>query len=182
VTLADLLQTVVGALNEAGIQHMLTGSVASSHHGAPRSTQDIDIVIDSSPAALERFIASFDPERYYLAADGARAALAHHDQFNLIDTLTGWKVDLVIVKNRPFSAIEFERREPATVFGVDTAIVSIEDAILSKLEWAVAGGSERQIGDAATMAQVAGSHLDVAYLHHWARELGVTDLLQRIVE
>jgi hypothetical protein len=36
---------MVGALDRAGIPYMLTGSFASSYHGTPRATQDIDIVV-----------------------------------------------------------------------------------------------------------------------------------------
>ena len=41
----DVLARIVGALSAAGIPSMLTGSLASSYYGVPRSTQDVDIVI-----------------------------------------------------------------------------------------------------------------------------------------
>ena len=40
------LGRVVALLRECGVPYMLTGSVASGHHGRPRMTQDVDIVID----------------------------------------------------------------------------------------------------------------------------------------
>ena len=42
---ADLLRRVVAALDASEIPHMLVGSFASMSHGAPRATQDIDLVI-----------------------------------------------------------------------------------------------------------------------------------------
>lgn len=62
VSAAALLQTVVAALDDAGIPNMLVGSFASMSHGAPRATQDIDVVIDPTAEARTRFVASFDPE------------------------------------------------------------------------------------------------------------------------
>jgi hypothetical protein len=44
VSATSLLRTVVAALDDAGIPHMLVGSFASMSHGAPRATQDIDMV------------------------------------------------------------------------------------------------------------------------------------------
>jgi predicted nucleotidyltransferase len=41
VTTGDLFGRVLGALEQAGIPCMLTGSFASSYHGAPRATQDM---------------------------------------------------------------------------------------------------------------------------------------------
>lgn len=66
MTLADLLAEIVGALDAAGIPHMVAGSLASTHHGEPRSTQDIDLVIDPSPGDLARFAASLDRDRFYV--------------------------------------------------------------------------------------------------------------------
>ncbi len=40
-----LLKKVIRTLYRAGIQYMITGSLASSLQGEPRSTHDIDMVI-----------------------------------------------------------------------------------------------------------------------------------------
>ena len=175
---ADLLREVVQALDDAGIPHMLVGSFASTSHGAPRSTQDIDIVIDPTPEALVRFVASFDEADVYVSSS-AQVALANRDQFNLIDTTTGWKVDLIIRKDRPFSRAEFARRTRARTLDVDVYLATAEDTVLAKLEWAVMGGSDRQVVDAATVLAVGGDDLDHGYLDRWAAELGVTELLAR---
>lgn len=51
------LQPAVAALNEASVPYMLTGSFASSFHGAPRTTQDIDIVIAPTLGSLKALLA-----------------------------------------------------------------------------------------------------------------------------
>ncbi len=66
MTLAELLQDIVRAVDAAGIPHMVAGSLASTHHGEPRSTQDVDLVIDPTPETLAAFIAGLDPDRYYV--------------------------------------------------------------------------------------------------------------------
>ena len=42
MTTEDIFRRMAAALAEAGIPHMLTGSFASSYHGIPRATQDIE--------------------------------------------------------------------------------------------------------------------------------------------
>jgi hypothetical protein len=178
VTAAALLREVVEALDGAGIPHMLVGSFASSSHGAPRSTQDIDLVIDPTPQALDRFVAAFDPDRIYVDPNAA-AALAARDQFNIIDAGSGWKVDLIIRKDRPFSLSEFDRRTRTRLLDVDVFVATPEDTVLAKLEWASMGGSDRQLADAAAVLAVGGDDVDDDYLDRWAPELGVVDLLAR---
>jgi hypothetical protein len=171
MSLFDLLREVVTALDGAGVPHMLAGSSASTYHGEPRSTQDVDVVIDPSEEALRSFLAALDDRLY---VDDAVAALERRDQFNVIDPATGWKVDLVIRKDRAFSRSEFDRRTQVVIEGMLLWMATAEDTILAKLEWGRAGGSERQLRDVAGVLSVSGAALDRAYLDRWAEELGVT--------
>ena len=173
----ELLAKVIEALDAAGIDHMVTGSFASTFHGEPRMTQDIDVVIDPDETSIVLFAEQFDPAIFYM--NNASAATARREMFNIIDVTTGWKVDLIVRKDRPFSAEEFRRRIPVVIGGVATCVASVEDTILSKLEWSHRSGSERQMRDVIGMIQVQRQQLDVDYLERWATQLGVTDLLEQ---
>ena len=154
----DLLAKVVAALDAAGVPHMVTGSFASTFHGEPRMTQDIDLVVDSDITTIALFVEQFDPARFYI--DDAIAATMRRDRFNIIEVTTGWKVDLIVRKDRPFSNEEFRRRVPGLLSGVPTFVASAEDTILSKLEWSKTSGSERQLRDVIAILQVQRSTLD----------------------
>jgi hypothetical protein len=169
-------------LDSARIPYMLAGSFASTFYGPPRSTHDIDLVVDPSSESLDRLLDALDPTRYYVSREAAREALRARSQFNVIDLETGWKVDLIVRKERPFSREEFRRRQIARVAGVSVFVASVEDAILSKLEWAKLGGSERQLRDVEGMLAVHATALDIAYVEHWARVLAVVDLWTRVRE
>ena len=54
----------------------------------------------------------------------------------MIDAAAGWKVDLIVRKDRAFSRTELSRRVPVRLLDVDTYAATAEDTILSKLEWA----------------------------------------------
>jgi len=177
----DALVAVVRILDELRIPHMVTGSVASSFHGRPRSTHDADVVIDPNRAQLDGLVASLDEAGYYVDAARARDAFGRRLQFNAIEMQSAFKIDLIFRKDRPFSHEELGRRQSAELSpGVTVALASAEDTILSKLEWAKkAGRSERQIHDAAGVVAV-NPGLDRAYVERWARELGVLDLWREI--
>ena len=175
------LARLVAALDAAGIPHMVAGSFASTLHGVPRTTQDIDVVVDPTPSSLGVLLAGLPAPDYYVSSDAARDALARRAMFNVIDVATGWKADLIILKARPFSIEEFRRRVPTRMLDVDVFVATPEDTILTKLEWSnLSGGSERQLRDVAGILQVLGAVLDVGYIERWASKLGVEDAWRRM--
>jgi hypothetical protein len=170
------LDAVISLLERLDIPYMITGSLASSHHGRPRATHDADLVIDLDGDRLDALVRELQAAHFYVDARGAREALAQRRQFNVIDTEQACKVDLIIRKDRPFSRAEFDRRQHVDAgFGRPLAMVTPEDAILSKLEWAKRTDSERQLRDAAAIVEMNPT-LDRVYVKSWAQQLGVVDL------
>lgn len=178
MTLTELLDAVTRRLDAAGVPYMIVDSLASSYHGVPRSTRDLDVVIDPDGPSLAALLASFEPAQFYVG-DGM-AALASRDMFNIVDLEGGWKIDFIVKKDRPFSDAEFSRRLEAEVAGVRVVVASADDTVIAKLEWAAASESERQLADAAAVLRVSADGLDWQYLRRWATALGVEDLLDRI--
>jgi hypothetical protein len=178
---SELLRHVVAVLEGASIPYMITGSTVSSIQGEARSTHDIDVVVGILPTAIPTFLAGFPPPRFYLEADAIRDALTHTSSFNVLDADSGGKVDFWILKPDPFNLSMFHRRYKETAGGIEMFVSLPEDTILSKLRWAKeCGGSEKQMWDCRNVFEVSHSHLDFEYLSHWARELEVEDLLERI--
>lgn len=162
---------------------MLTGSVATSYHGRPRTTHDTDIVIDPTPPQLDSLVHDLEAAGFYVDPAGARRALDQRRMFNAIDTQSACKIDLIVCKSRPFSREEFHRRRPVDLpFARMVDMVTPEDAILSKLEWAARGGeTERHLRDAAGVLET-NPDLDRAYIERWASELGVSHLWHVLAE
>jgi hypothetical protein len=175
VTLASFLRTVVSVLEESGTPYMLTGSLAGAYYSLPRATQDIDFVLDPGRDQVEDLVRRFTERGYYVSSTAAQEAVRHHGQFNVVDPETGWKVDLIIRKDRTFSTEEFSRRRPAEVLGVSVSLTSPEDLILAKLEWAKLGDSALQRRDVAQLARFQWESLDHDYIDRWAAELGTKD-------
>lgn len=180
MTQQNFLSHIVALLTKSKIPFMVAGSMGSTHYGEPRSTNDIDLVIDPSEASLREFIGALDSP-FYVSVPAALDALKHRSMFNVIDTGSGWKADLMIKKDRPFSAEEFDRRTSATLLGVCVDLATPEDIVLSKLEWARKSESERQIRDAASVLKTVAGDIDVEYLQKWAKELGIENLMNEIL-
>lgn len=182
----QLLSDTVAALLKANVDYMLTGSVASSVHGEPRYTHDIDLVIvlpAEAEQALHSLAESFPPPRYYLDPLTALELYESGQMFNLIDTDTGDKVDFWPLASTAFDQSSFARRMTLQVAGQPVFAASREDIIISKLIWArISGGSEIQLKDCVRVYEVQYPKLDHEYLHLWVRQLNLTDLWQQMLE
>ena len=172
---------MVDRLEGVGIAYMVAGSVGSSLHGRPRATQDVDVVIAPNRDQLHDFLTSLG-ETYYVSADAANEAFDSHTMFNVIEIASGWKVDLIMRKPRPFSREEFKRRRRIDVFERELWVASPEDIILSKLEWIKGRESDVQYRDALGVAVIHRDDLDGDYLQKWADALGVGNALRRLLQ
>jgi hypothetical protein len=122
---AEFLKDIVSSLEQVGIPYMVSGSIGSTFYGRPRSTQDVDIVIEASSDNLRSL----------------KEALSHTTLFNVFDASSGYKADFIIRKDRPYSVEEFRRRKPVDLLGLPVYLVAPEDAILSKVSLFQAGPS-----------------------------------------
>lgn len=173
--IAGPLRELKALLEDAKIPYMIVGSFASTVHGEPRTTLDLDIVIDPLPAALDHLLSHIDMDAYYVDPDTARDALRRRGMFNIIDMRSAWKVDLVMRKDRAFSREELARRVEQTILGVIVPTASAEDTIIAKLEWAKQGASERQIGDVVGILRVRRESIDRAHIVRWVEALGLQE-------
>lgn len=173
MSLPAVVQKITSALVRAGIDYMLTGSFASAYYGAPRSTQDIDFVIDATPEQLQLFLQSLAIHQYYADLDTALDAHKRQSLFNVIDLDTGWKIDLITLKSRAFSQEEFSRRRLVKLQDIELFVASAEDVIIAKMEWSNLSQSQRQIEDVSALLRVRWDSLDHCYLGRWITELSL---------
>ncbi len=175
----EILLGVVALFEKYGLEYMITGSFASNLHGVPRATFDTDIVIKASVNALDGFLNEIRKD-FYVEYETSHEIISQQKIFNIIHYKTGLKFDIIPIKKRKFSEVEFGRRQQVEFMGLKCWFSSPEDTILTKLEWAKFGDSERQFNDALGIAKVQGANLNWDYLSEWADELSVSELLERI--
>ncbi len=180
----DTLQTVIAALRAAEIRYAIGGSIASSLLGISRTTADGDLCVEPFAGKEQRFLDQFtDKPDYYVSRTAVDEAVRLRRSFNVINTSTGFKVDLFVQTRRPFDACLLDRSRPDRLRedSVESVqVVSPEDCVLLKLEWYRKGSglSDRQWQDILGVLRVKGQEIDLAYLRHWANELNVADLLE----
>lgn len=176
-----LIRKVIQTLEDAGIEYMVTGSVASSLQGEPRSTHDIDLVVVLRESAIQKLVEAFPAPDFYLSEASILDAIDTEGMFNIIDNQEGDKVDFWMLTDEPFDQSRFSRKYAEDVMGFSIQISSPEDTILAKLRWAqLSGGSEKQFADALRVYEVQYAKLDLDYLADWAETLNVESALKRL--
>lgn len=181
VNLPDL-RAVLGVLERLGIVYALGGSMASSFYGVPRYTRDADLTVEPFSGREAELGSAFGPD-YYLSVAAMEDANQRRASFNIINTMTGFKVDVFVRKDDPFEREAFARSQSVAVEPPPAAAVrmlSAEDTILFKLRWYREGHEviDEQRRDVLNVLRVQAGQLDAAYLDRWAAYLGVADLLE----
>jgi hypothetical protein len=185
VSLVDFLSLIAGHLRAWNIEFMVTGSAVSSYYGEPRTTLDLDIVVNAVEPpdhSIRMFVDRCEGSGLYLPAELIfEPTIRRRRQFNVISSTTGWMADIMWVTDRPYSHLEFSRRVTVELLAIEIPIPTAEDIVLAKLE---RGGSivSRQFRDAVSVIRVMSPSLDLQYLSTWADELGISDLLTAAID
>lgn len=184
--LIEALEPVASVLQSMEVKFYIGGSVASSFHGASRSTMDVDLVADLKAGDVDHFVGQLKDE-YYVSKTAIIEAIERQSCFNLIHLSSSFKVDVFILKGRAFDVRSMNRAikgkvDPASNF--EFPVASPEDTILSKLEWYRLGNeaSQRQWDDVIRVMKILGDQADLEYLNRSAAELNVADLFQELMK
>lgn len=174
---------VAEAFERLHLRYLIGGSLASSLHGIPRSTNDADLLAEIPLRSASDLVGDLESE---FDADPAMIldAIRTGSSFNLIHLATMFKVDVFVLRREPMMIEEMQRRQqhpiapdaPSRVY-----FASAEDTVLQKLDWYRKGNevSDRQWTDVLGVLKVQGDAFDLAYARKWAPDLGVLDLLER---
>lgn len=167
MTIEQLASTVIDACEQEQVEHMLTGAFAHGLYGIPRSTKDVDVVLN---------VATGDPIKRVVRRLEGVVRFEPQVQF---DTLTWgkrlvgeyagtppFKVELFELFDDPFVLSQFSRRRKMFSPQLDreTWLPTPEDVVVQKLRW----GRGKDLDDARDVLAVQGTEtLDMDYIGHW---------------
>lgn len=177
---------VIEAFEKLEVPYLIGGSLASALHGTARSTLDSDLVADLKAEQVAPLVDMLKMD-FYIDEIMILDAIRYQSSFNIIHLKTMFKVDIFINKHRRFDQAQFQRRQLQTVANDPERkayVTTAEDIVLAKLEWYRLGDeiSDRQWRDILGVLKVQAGRLDIDYLHQWAAELNVADLLLRALK
>lgn len=175
---AAILKNIADCLERAGIDYMLSGSVALNYYAQPRMTRDIDLVVEIQMADIGRLATELGDD-YYFDDQAVQMAIEHESLFNLIHYPSLTKIDCIVRKSQAYRRQEFSRRQRVMFGDFPVWIVSAEDLLLSKLHWLKDSRSEMQFKDIRSLIDAV-PQLNWVYLQHWAEQLDILALLDEV--
>ncbi len=148
--LTSFFAYVIGVLERLGVPYMVVGGFATLMYGEPRLTIDVDIVVDMVPAQVRPFVEAFPIPDYYANEGAIRASLAACQPFNVIQSSTAAKVDLIPLPSNAAQRAAFQQRRRVAYdeAGHSAMFTSAENLILEKLGAYRSTGSDKHLRDA----------------------------------
>lgn len=172
-----ILKKIIPLLETAGINYMLTGGLAVSMWGRPRSTADIDIVIEIEPKDKKNIFNLFKKD-FYISEEALDMAISKQSQFNIIDFESGSKVDFYVRGNDSYEQNRFKRKKRQNILDIDMNLISPEDLILIKLLWYKESGSTRHLEDNESILKI--SKVDIEYIKKWAKQQDTIEIFNEL--
>jgi hypothetical protein len=177
---AELAATLHTIFEEAGIPYYITGGIAAIAYGDPRTTRNVDMVIQMPRSALTTLQTTLEQAGFYVAgieevASGRMKTL----QITQIETIS--HADLMIEEDSAYARAQFERRQQYSFPIEDETevwLASPEDIVISKLRWGLRGESEKQQRDVLAILKVQQGELDYQYIYRWVAEFNLSQLFE----
>ena len=178
---AEFVQLVLDALDAADVKYLIGGAVAVWAWGEPRTTRDLDLVIElpfESMLALSQELKRRDMlvpvETMIDLMIEARADLP----ISAIHVFSGYKAEFFLLK----PADEFRQaclqRRRLVDLGPPLGQVYVhspEDLILNKLRYFQISQQPKHVRDIASVILNLDQELDAAYIDHWIQSLGLVE-------
>lgn len=170
----EVLKIVTQRLREAGINYMISGSIAANYYTIPRMTRDIDVVIELNEGDIDKFVGLFEGD-FYINRETVANEVSRQGMFNLIYNQYVVKIDFIINKSSEYQQGAFSRRKQVLIEQSPMWFVSAEDLVISKLVWAKESHSEMQLKDVRNLIETV-DNLDLKYIDDWIRGLGLEQI------
>jgi hypothetical protein len=175
---------VIQVLERLDIPYMVVGGFAAILYGQPRLTIDVDVVVDMEADQIDPFVAAFPIPDYYVSKEAVRDSLRRRYPCNVIQPITGAKVDLIPLPRDRFTREAFQRRRRVTYDdeGRAAAFMAPEDVVVAKLRAYEETESDRHLRDAESVLVMQWGALDLALMRRGARAADVVEALERLLE
>jgi hypothetical protein len=172
----DLFTLFTSRFEAAGIDMVVTGSVAAMIYGEPRLTHDIDLVVLLDERGIRALVKAFPDEEFYCAPAEVIRVEARRPQrghFNIIHHETGFKADVYVAGDDPLHRWALAHRRRVSFAGAMLSLAPPEYVIVRKLQYYREGHSAKHLGDIRGILRQQGEAIDRKELESRVAQLGL---------
>lgn len=179
----DAFGPVVDVLEELRIPYVIVGALTVNLYAIPRSTKDLDIIVDLGERSPQEIASRLGPN-FKLNPQMSFETVTGTPRYTMEYVPTQFDIELFILRDDDgFQKSRFSRRRRAVIQGREVWVPTPEDTLIMKPRW---GSTERRPKDLLDvesilkMQQAQGVQLDWDYIHHWCDIHGTRTLLDQI--
>ncbi len=179
MTTDQVAARIIAALDSLRIPNMLVGSYSRNYYAIPRSTKDVDIVVELENMALldqlsERIAPDFtlDDQITFETITGNLRYIIRTRQSPIV-------IELFKLGDDEFQRHRFANRRSVYIpaLNAKVSLPSPEDVIIQKLRWA----RPKDLDDVIDVLAVQAGNLDRSYIEDWCRRLNIFDRYQAVL-
>ncbi len=173
----EIIAALIEALEEERIGYLMASSMAAMVYGIPRSTKDVDFVIELEQPSFDNLIRRTEP-LLILDPQQHLESLTWTRRFILTSRTSPFKVELFIKGNDPHHNVQWERKQQVYSLHAERHVwmPTPEDVIIQKLRW----GRPQDRIDAEQVMAVQADALDWPYIEHWTEIHQTRKLMEEI--
>lgn len=177
-SLSGFLKRVIEALPQPTPAYCVIGALAVAGWGQVRSTRDIDLLVLSEEPGRTQLIDGLMAHGFTRDTEWAeRNPLAKDVVLRLSHrSYPGLPLDLLFATDS-HARSTLQRRRALNVLGISLWVCGPEDLIVLKLK----AGRPHDFEDALGILKNPELRLDLSYLRNWARQLGLDEELQYVL-
>lgn len=182
------IRLVLEALESAGIEYLIGGAVATWVWGEPRSTLDLDLVVDIPLEAVAQLSNELKKRDMLVPAEIILDNILEDRvdlPINTIHMHSGYKADLYPIREGDeLRASAFGRRRRVDLgesLG-EVYLHSPEDLIIYKLWYYSISQQTKHIRDITSIVMTLGDELDIGYIETWGMKKGLHNIWRDLID
>lgn len=172
----NLYQLFTDKLNENQISYAVTGSVASIIYGEPRTTHDIDIIMEIESGKAEILSEIFPSNEFYfppVEVVKTEISKVNRGHCNIIHLKTGFKADIYFCGRNQFEKWAVVNSKSFPFNNTQISVAPPEYVIVKKLEFYKEGRSQKHLDDIKAIIFNSPEIINLSLLEDYISEFGL---------
>lgn len=184
----EFVALVIEALQSAGVEYMIGGALALWAWGEPRSTMDLDLMVNIPVEAITRLSEELKSRDMLLPADiilDAIIAERSNLPLNAYHMYSGFKADIYLLFEHDEPGKSAFRRRQVVDLGPRFGrlyVHSPEDLILYKLWYYRISRQTKHPRDIYAILLAQKESIDLDYIQEWVDRLGLTSIWEELMK
>jgi hypothetical protein len=172
----SFVRRVIRELNRGGLEYALTGALAVSYYGRPRTTSDVDVILRTAPPEFAKVVRVLRKAR--LTADEKELKRAWDSKYRIasFEGEDGLRLDVMMTEGQV-------PRRPVTILGQQAFLQDPTWLLLSKLRLmkVTIDGDRRSLDRQDVLSVLRNAEVDLGVLRQEAKRQLTIDVLEDLL-